>query len=72
MGKFLGISKGELEVLELWATHGSIKIAAEILHIPPSTAYTRITRLKWRYRASKEFIREVERWMAKLPGALDK
>lgn len=72
MGKFLGISEKELEVLETWAKHGSINVAADVLHIPPSTAYTRVARLKWRYRAAKEFIREVERWMAKLPGALEK
>ena len=69
---FPEVTPREREVLEAWAKHGSVHVAAEVLRLPPSTAYTRVTRLKWRYRAAKEFIREVERWMAKLPGALEK
>ena len=71
MGKFVGISEKELEILENWAKHGNINVAAEVLKIPASTAYTRVQRLRWRYHAAKDFIREVERWMAKLPGALE-
>lgn len=71
MGKFLAISEKELQVLEAWSKHGSIKAAAEVLGIPPTTAYTRITRLKWRYRTAKEFIREFDRWASKLPSPLE-
>ena len=76
MGKFLGVSDKELEILEAWAKHGSLLAGAEALkaegkinHI--SAAYNRVARLKWRYRTAKMFIREFERWAAKLPSPLE-
>lgn len=71
MPKYLAVTEKELKVLEAWRINGTIALAAEELKIPPTTAYNRIIRLKWRYRRAREFIREVERWMAKLPGALE-
>ncbi len=71
MPKYLRVTDKEIKVLEKWREHGTIALAAEVLGIPSTTAYNRIVRLKWRYRKAREFIREVERWMAKLPGALE-
>jgi len=72
----LRISEREREVLEAWMKHGNLLAAAEALkrenkinHI--STAYNRISRLKWRYRNAKEFIREFERWARMLPSPLE-
>jgi hypothetical protein len=71
MGKLLEISKVELEMLEAWAKHGTLKDAAEALSIPLSTLSNRKSRVRWRYRQARDFVREVERWQAKLPGALE-
>lgn len=71
MPKYLRVTDKEIEVLEEWREHGTIALAAEVLGIPPTTAYNRVDRLKRRYRQARDFIREVERWMAKLPGALE-
>lgn len=71
MGKLLEISKVELEMLEAWVRHGTLKDAAEALGIPLSTLSNRKSRVRWRYRRARDFVREVERWQAKLPGALE-
>ena len=71
MPKYLRVTDKETKVLEEWQKQGNITLAAEVLNIPSTTAYNRVARLKWRYRQAKDFIREVERWMAKLPAALE-
>jgi len=71
VGKILEISEKELEMLEAWQKHGTLSEAARALGIPQSTISNRKSRLQWRYHRARDFIREVERWMAKLPGALE-
>jgi DNA-binding MarR family transcriptional regulator len=71
LGKLLAISDKELEMLEALAKYRNAKAAAEKLGLKQSTARNRIARLKWRYHLAKDFVREVERWNAKLPTALE-
>lgn len=71
MGKILEISKKEHEMLEAWAKTGSLGAAAKVLGIGQSTMSNRKSRLQWRYKRARDFVREVERWMARLPGALE-
>jgi molybdenum-dependent DNA-binding transcriptional regulator ModE len=71
MAKLLEVSAKEHELLEAWAKYGSLTAAARALGIPQSTMSNRKARLAWRYRRAKQFIREVERLEAKLPGALE-
>ena len=71
MGKFLAVSEKERQILELWAKHRNIKTVIEVSELKASTVYNRISRLRWRYHLAKEFIRDVERWFAKLPSPLE-
>jgi len=71
LGRLYEISEVELQMLEAWAQTGSLTLAARKLEKPQSTISNRKARLQWRYKRAKDFCREVERWMAKLPGALE-
>lgn len=71
MARLISISEKEIEMLEAWAKHGSLKAASEALDIPLSTLSNRKSKLRWRYRRARQFIREVDKWMARLPGALE-
>jgi len=71
MSRLLEISKVELEMLEAWARHGTLKDAAGSLGIPLSTLSNRKSRLRWRYYRARQFVRAVERWQSRLPGPLE-
>jgi molybdenum-dependent DNA-binding transcriptional regulator ModE len=71
MAKILEVSAKEYQLIEAWRKFGSLTAGARALSIPQSTASNRKSRLIWRYRRAKQFIREVEKLEAGLPGRLE-
>jgi hypothetical protein len=65
------ITEKELAMLDAWAKTGSLTAAAKVLDIPQSTMSNRKSRLQWRFKRARDFCRDVERQMARLPGALE-
>jgi hypothetical protein len=71
MARILEVSEKERELLSAWAKYGSISAASKALGIPQSTLSNRKSRLLWRARRARTFLREVERLQATLPGLLE-
>ena len=71
MSRIIAVSDKEKQILEGWIKYGNISTAAEVLKIPTSTAHSRVRVLKYRVFKAKQFLRDVERWNARLPGRLE-
>jgi hypothetical protein len=71
MARVFEVTEKELAMLDAWAKTGSLTAAAKILNIPQSTMSNRKSRLQWRFKRARDFCRQVERQMARLPGALE-
>jgi len=71
MARVFEITDKEQAMIDAWAKTGKLSAAAKILDIPQSTMSNRKSRLQWRYKRAKDFCRQVERQMARLPGALE-
>jgi hypothetical protein len=71
MARVFEITEKEQAMLDAWETTGKLSAAAKVLEIPQSTMSNRKSRLSWRYKRAKDFCRQVERAMARLPGALE-
>lgn len=65
------ITDKEREALEAYIETGSMTRAAEKLELPLKTVSARISRWRVRYHRAKGFIRESDRYVAKLPTILD-
>ena len=71
MARVFEITEKEQAMLDAWAKTGSLTAAAKILDIPQSTMSNRKSRLQWRFKRARDFCRQVERQMARLPGPLE-